>query len=196
MKIIKVFLLSIIILITVSCYDYLEVDKIAIVEGIAIDYKNNEYYVSVEIIDIKEENENSYLLDGNSKKIEDTFNLINDKSPKKLSMSHLKTVIISKEVITNHINDISDYLINNNDITTNFYLVYSDDPHNILNNNNQNHPINTKNIADILDKNKNKKYKFDYIISSIKNNKKYEIPIVFINNNDIKIDKKEFINEK
>ena len=196
MKIIKYVLIPAIILLTTSCYNYLEVNEIAIVEGLSIDYIDNNYQVILEIVDIKSDNENSYLIESSSTSLNDAFENINKLSSKKISMSHLETIIISKEILKNHIDEISNYFINNKDITTNFYLVIANNPKDILNNSNNNYPINTKTITDILSKDNSNKYRFDYIYTLIKNNKEFEIPIVSIDNNNIKIDKDLLMYEK
>ena len=196
MKIIKYVLIPVIILLTTSCYNYLEVNEIAIVEGLSIDYIDNNYQVILEIVDIKSDNENSYLIESSSTSLNDAFENINKLSSKKISMSHLETIIISKEILKNHIDEISNYFIYNKDITTNFYLVIANNPKDIINNSNNNYPINTKTITDILNKDNSNKYRFDYIYTLIKNNKEFEIPIVSIDNNNIKIDKELLIYEK
>lgn len=196
MKIIKYILLILIIITTTSCYNYLEVNEIAIVEGIAIDYIDNKYQVILEIIDIKEENENSYLIESESINLEDAINNIKKLSSKRISMSHLEVLIISKNILNNHFNNLSTYFINNKDITTNFYLVYSDNPKEIINNKNDNFKINSKTIVDILDIEKNNKYRFDYIFTVLNNNKTFKIPYVSLDKNNIKIEKEDYIYEK
>ena len=196
MKLIKCIILMLLLFFTTSCYNYIEVNEIAIVEGIAIDYKDNNYQVITEIIDVKSDYESSYLIDASSKALNDAFDNIKKQSNKKLTMSHLEVVIISKEILLNHIDEIANYLIINNDITTNFYLVLSDIPKDIISNKNNNYPINSKSIVDNLEKYKNNKEIFDYIYTSIKNNKLIEIPYVSLNNTNIIIDKEDFIYEK
>ena len=196
MKIVKIAILFILIMFLCSCYNYVEVNEIAIVEGIAIDFESEKYDVIVEIIDEKSENENSYLIEASSNDLDEAFNNINDLSSKDISMSHLETVILSKEILINHIETVANYFINNNNITTNFYLVYANNPKEIFYNNNDNYPINSKTITDNLDKNKNNKYQFDYIYTLIRNNKYFEIPYITLDNNNIKIEKEYFIYEK
>lgn len=196
MKQIKMILIILLLTFTTSCYNYVEVNEIAIVEGIAIDYLDNKYQLILEIIDIKSDNENSYLIEEQSSNLNEAFNKIKDLSSKKISMSHLETVILSKNVLLNHIDDIANYFINQNDITTNFYLVYSNNPKEILTNKNNYYPINTKTITDNLDKDKNKKYQFDYIYTSVKEEKTFEIPKVSLEDNNIKIEKETIKYEK
>ena len=196
MKHIKLIILIFILLITTSCYNYVEVNELAIIEGLSIDYYDNKYQLTTEIIDIKSENENGYLINTSSNNINESFENIKNLSSKDISLSHLEIIILSKEILLNHINEISDYFIKDNNITTNFYLTYANNPNKILNNKNDNYKINSKYIVDYLDKQKNNKYKFDYIITSIKNNKNYSIPYLYLENNIIKIDKDDFIYEK
>ena len=192
----KIFLILITLLFCSSCYNYQEVNEIAIVDGIGIDYQNNEYKITFEIVDINSEYEHSYTIESIANNFDSAINNTKELSSKEISLSHLETVIISKNLNIDQIIDIGNYFINSNDVTTNFYLVTSDNASNILNNKNDINSINTKNISDMLDVEKDIKYQFDYIISSILNDKDTTIPYISLEDNNIKIDKEGYKYEK
>ena len=186
----KKIILLIVALLCTSCYDYQEVNKVSIVNGIGIDYINNEYIVNYEIIKIDSNNNssmsNSYIISSNGKTIDEAINNISFKLPKKENLSHLEIMVISKEIANNKLLDIGNYFLKNNSITTNFYLVVSNNPYEILNNKNDSYPINSKAIHDLLIKyNIKSNQQFDYLISDIINNKNIYIPYITLDNKTI-----------
>ena len=69
----KIITLLMILLSTSGCYDYHEINKINIVTAIGIDYQNNEYIITLEILNEKQEKDSgkisSYTVNGNGKSI-------------------------------------------------------------------------------------------------------------------------------
>ena len=192
----KIIIIIITLLFCTSCYNYQEVNEIAIVNGMGIDYLNNEYKITLEIVDINSDKEQSYTLEDNGSSLDEALENIKNISSKDISLSHLETVVINEYLINNKIIDIAKYFITTNEITTNFYLVVATSANKILNNKNDINSINTKNISDVLDDKNNKNYQFDYIISSILDDKSIKIPFVSLEDNNIKIDKEGYTYEK
>lgn len=128
----KILILILIIIITGGCYDYKELNNLAIISGISIDYENNQYEVCFEILNdagIKEnnvENEKTFYVDGNGKTIADAFESANLKLHKVPFFSHIKVMILSKSILNNHSKDIIDYILRNSYTTNMFYVVTSD----------------------------------------------------------------------
>ena len=192
----KIIIIIITLLFCTSCYNYQEVNEIAIVNGMGIDYLNNEYKITLEIVDINSDKEQSYTLEDNGSSLDEALENIKNISSKDISLSHLETVVINEYLMNNKIIDIAKYFITTNEITTNFYLVVATSANKILNNKNDINSINTKNISDVLDDKNNKNYQFDYIISSILDDKSIKIPFVSLEDNNIKIDKEGYTYEK
>lgn len=88
---------------TTGCWNYREVDNLAIVAGVAIDKgKNNNYLITVEIVNIesggKEAKTTSKKLEMEGETIFDGARNTIKISGKRLYFSHIKIVIISKEI--------------------------------------------------------------------------------------------------
>ena len=124
-----------------GCQNYKELNNSAIVSAIGIEKKENEYKITIQVIDTnKNENEQSnlntpivYTSSGNN--ISDALNNISLKSPKLLYLGHLEVVVISSNVASNGTNEIIDYFLRNNQINKNFTILVAKNntPEEILN---------------------------------------------------------------
>jgi spore germination protein KC len=143
---------------TTGCYDYSELNKLAIVSGISIDYIDNEYKVAFEILNTKnrEENENVeevYVAVGSGSSISDAFYDTSLSVSKTVYVAHLKTVIISEEVARFHTEEIIDFLIRDNYIRNIFYLVLAsdNDAYNILTSTSEANEVMGESIKELID---------------------------------------------
>ena len=116
----KIILILNIILLT-GCYDYSKLNELSIISSIGIDYLNDNYEITFEIID----NDYNHNITLTAENIEDAFYKINNYTSKKPYFYHLKAIIINKEM-ANKINEIIDYFLRNPKIIHAFYLVISD----------------------------------------------------------------------
>ena len=97
-----------------GCFDYVELNKIAIVSSIGIDKVGDEYEVTVQILNSKED-ENSEgsqvtIYSEKANTIIYALRKISLKSPRKLNGSHISKLVLSKEVAEeNIINVIDDF---------------------------------------------------------------------------------------
>ena len=112
------------ILILYGC-DYIEINNLVIISGMLIDYKDNNYYITSQII----ENENEtkikvYKTKGVS--IEECLTELSKLSNKDLFISHLKVIILTESTIKNK-NDYQDYFLRDSKSKMNFYVYYVDD---------------------------------------------------------------------
>lgn len=117
----------------VGCQNYKELNNSAIVNALGIDVKNNEYIVTIQIVNTKKDSDEQNNLQtpivysGNGKTINEALNNINSKSPKMLYLGHLELVILSEELAKNGVDKTMDYFIRNNDISKNFTILVSKD---------------------------------------------------------------------
>ena len=118
----KIFIILILFTLT-GCWNYNELNNSATVTGIAIDYENNNYKVSV--LFSNNENNTSLSLCENGNTIYEAIKKIGLMSPKKITISHLSVVIISDDVAKKGITPILDYLLREPESNQNFYLVIS-----------------------------------------------------------------------
>lgn len=131
----KIILLLFLIFSATGCYDYKELNNLALISGIAIDYnnENQEFTLTFEILndekvasDLESENK-TYYVSGSGKNITDAFNNVGLEINKIPYYAHIKTMILSEEVAQNHTEEIVDYLLRNSFITNMFFMALAKD---------------------------------------------------------------------
>lgn len=107
----KLFILILCLFLT-GCYNYKELNKIAIVSSISIDKKENNYLVGAQVLNVKPKDDtnssNVIVYEEEGKTIEEALRNITKKSNKKLYGGHLSKLVISEEVAKDGIIDIVD----------------------------------------------------------------------------------------
>lgn len=114
MKKIKIIFLIIVLLSLTGC-SYVELNKMAIVSALGIDYKNKEYQITAQVMDIKKTEGNgsiqtSLIYEASGKTIGQAIRNLSEKYPKTVYLGHLEIIILGKEVAENKINDIFDFI--------------------------------------------------------------------------------------
>lgn len=159
-------LLSLIFLLT-GCYDNIELNDLAMISGIGIDYKDNEYYLTYEILsDTKTEDNSamlSYTVSGSGKSISEAFINTNYKVSRKAYFAHLNILMLSEEIINGHLDKITDYILRDNSIRSDFKVLVANatTPEKILKSNDENHPVVSEEIVKLID---NEKYNNNLVI--------------------------------
>lgn len=112
----KKILIIIILLFLTGCYNYRELNDLAIVSAIAIDYKDNNFELSVQIVNPKKQQDTSsanepdfIVYDAKAKTLQEGFRQIVNTSPNRIYGSHLEILIISEEIAKNHLDKILDF---------------------------------------------------------------------------------------
>lgn len=141
-----------------GCYDYTELNDMAIVSGISIDYESNAFHVAFEILNTVNKDDNPdapkvYLTEGDGKSISEAFADASLEIAKIPYLAHLKTLVIGEEVAKDHTKEIIDFLIRDNHIRNIFYFVVAKDTSafEIIKNTDTNNPIASTAIAELID---------------------------------------------
>ena len=130
----KIILLIILIPLTTSC-TYKEINDLAIANAIGIDYENKQYTISLQIMDLKntnnqEENQTSttsLMYIGTGKTIPSAIRNINLKYPNTIYLGHLELMVIGQGVIKNNIEETFDYFMRSPEARTEALLLVTDD---------------------------------------------------------------------
>ena len=151
-------LLVFILLFTCGCYDYTELNEIALVSGISVDYVKDEFYVSFEILNTVNKTENpnqpkTYTTKGTGKSLSEAFSDCSLEVAKIPYLAHLKVVVLSEEVAREHVKEIIDFLIRDNHIRNIFFMAIAKDTsaEDIINNTDTNNPVASTAIANLID---------------------------------------------
>lgn len=130
----KILILLFIPLLLSGCYDYNELNDLAIVSGIGIDYEDNEYKVIFEIVSTKKEGESggsgsssTYNVSASGSTVAEAFANNGSNMDKVGYFDHIETVVINEEIAKNHLEDVAEYLVRGSKIRNEFVLVIAKD---------------------------------------------------------------------
>ena len=115
MKKIKIILL-IIMLLSLSGCNYIELNKLAIVSSLGIDYKDNKYEITAQVMDVQKKtdgsvNEKSIIYESEGETIGQAIRNLSEKYPKTVYLGHIEIIILGKEIIEEKIEDTFDYIL-------------------------------------------------------------------------------------
>lgn len=126
----KILLIIPFILIFCGCNDYKELNNIAIVSGLAVDIKDNQYKVSILVANSnsvkesdKEGTAGNAVYDATGTTMSEALKKLDNIMPKQIYLGHLGVVVISEEVGKLGVDNITDYFFRNPETTKRFYLI-------------------------------------------------------------------------
>jgi len=131
---VKKLIILILILSLTGCYNYNELNNLAIATGFAVDIKNDEYEVTVLISNSQKEGSgdskstaSAAVYRGKGKTI---FEAIKDTSlsiSKQIYISHIEVLVLSEEVAQNKTSEVIDFFFRYPQTRNEFYLVIAED---------------------------------------------------------------------
>lgn len=131
---IKIIIITIICFILTGCYDYNELNELAIANGISIDLKDDKYLVSILISNSHKNNSSNEenqattsLFQGEGKTLDEAITNLELTLPKKLYLGHINIIIISEEYAKTGIYNLFDYFTRNPELLKKMYLAVSKD---------------------------------------------------------------------
>lgn len=154
----KIIIMIIALFMLSGCYDYKEVNDLAIISAIGIDYQDNLYIVTLEVLNDfvnKEENITSYTVKGSASTLAESIENASDKLVNQANYSHVSLMILSESIITDKLATITDYFLRSTYFRENFYIVsaINTTPDTILNNKTKENPIASTAITELLEAN-------------------------------------------
>lgn len=125
----KKILLILFILMLSGCYNYKELNKIAIVSSIAIDKKDDEYLVSAQVMNVKNDkesdNSNVIVYSAKGKSIEEAIRKMTNESSRELYGGHISKLVVSEEIASEGIINIIDMFQRLTEIKDEFTITIS-----------------------------------------------------------------------
>lgn len=123
----SIFLLS-------GCWNYNELNELAICTGMAIDYEDEKYTVTYMIAKTNSSDQtdssskaSTTTYEGSGKNIAEAIQEINRMSPKKTYIGHLNIIVISESVAKNGLKNMLDYLLREPESRKKFYFILAKD---------------------------------------------------------------------
>lgn len=116
--------------------DYTEPENRAVVSAIGVDYINNEYNITIEVVKIFENlSEDKYspkLLNGKGDSINNAVLNVLTKTNKKISFYHTPIIILGQNITPEILNNVLNYCVESNEISLSINLVRADNAEEIL----------------------------------------------------------------
>ncbi len=151
-----IILISFIFLLS-GCYDYNELNDLAIITGVGIDYEDNMYKVTFEIFSTKKTGETSgatsaYTVSAKGKTLTEAFMNNGNNMDKVAYYDHVEIVLVSEEIAKSHLEDVSEYIVRASNFRNEVYLVVAKDveAEDILKASSKEKPVASIFIGDLL----------------------------------------------
>ena len=174
----KILIIILTLLLCTGCFDYKEINDLAIINAIGIDYENDEYIITLEILNDQIDKDSSkitsYTKVGHDKNLTSAIENAADKLSKQLIFNHIKLMILSKSIIEEKFENIIDLFLRNTYFRENFYVISAtkNKPETLLNHTTNEAPIASTAITDTLESiryssNTNVLKKFDEMVEEV-----------------------------
>lgn len=174
----RIFILIILLFTCTGCYDYKEINDLAIISAIGVDYDNDKYIITLELLNDQIDKDSSkitsYIKIGSGDTLTSAIESAADKISKQPLFNHIKLMILSDNIIQNKFENIIDLFLRNTYFRENFYVISSMDakPDVLLNNTTDENPIASTAITSLLENvsyssNTNVLKKFDEVVEEV-----------------------------
>ncbi len=127
----KIYIIIVFSCLLTGCYNYREINNIAITSAVAIDKIDDEFEITVQIINTKKSGNNSstnstiptVTYTSKGKTMQEVLRKIVTSSPKRLYVSHLEILVIGEEYAKEGIKDMLDFLFRDAEVRMQFLVV-------------------------------------------------------------------------
>ena len=153
----KKIILILLLLCLGGCYDYKEINDLAIITAIGVDFKNDEYIITLEVLNDQTDKDSgeieAYTKTGKdktlAKALENAADLLSDQA----NYTQIKLMVLSNTIIEDKFNTIIDFFMRSTYFRENFYVISSMDtsPQEILNNKTDESKVASTSIINLLD---------------------------------------------
>lgn len=174
----KILILIILLFTCTGCYDYKEINDLAIISAIGVDYNNDMYIITLEVLNDKIDKSSSkitsYTRVGSGDTLTSAIESATDKLAKQPLFNHIKLMVLSDTIVQNKFDNIIDLFLRNTYFRENFYVISSMNtkPDILLNNTTDENPVASNTITSLLENvsyssNTNVQKKFDEIVEEV-----------------------------
>ena len=178
--------LFICIILLSGCYNFNEIEDLAIISAVAIDYTNYEYQIIFEIEEIDQDgSETPYLIDGKGTTITKAFNNTASNINKTLYFANLEILLLTSNI--SDPGDIINYISDNYDFAFNFSLALSDQPYEVIKEIHEQNHIFGPYVKKLLERKAFKKYNVTYpeFLQKYLADNNFNIPLLELENNNL-----------
>ena len=153
----KKIILILLLLCLGGCYDYKEINDLAIITAIGVDFKDDEYIITLEVLNDQTDKDSgkieSYTKTGKDKTIAKALEKAADLLSDQANYTQVKLMVLSNAIIEDKFNTIIDFFMRSTYFRENFYVISSMDtsPKDILNNKTNESKVASSTIINLLD---------------------------------------------
>jgi Ger(x)C family germination protein len=182
-----------------GCYNYNEIDDLAIISCLGIDYANGKYQIIIEEEKNDKDNKKSTLLYYSEDiSLDKAIQKAAYKIDKTLYFIDLDVLLLSTNVANNHLNSVMDYITRENNFAFNFNMVLAENPRQIIETlDNKKNTISGKYIKNIFNAEFNSiiniKYS-EFMETYLNGSKNVILPFASINDKGVTLDKAYLFN--
>jgi len=158
----KLLILLIIPFFLTGCFDYNELNDLAIVSGVGIDYENDKFIVTFEILSTKKEGETSassstYNVTSSGNTVVEAFSNNGNLMDKVPYFEHVDVVVISEEIAKNHLKEVGEYIIRTSKLRNESFLAIAMNASasDVIKATSKEKPVASSFITNMLENNKN-----------------------------------------
>ncbi len=126
----KKIILVIMLLLLTGCYDYKELNQIAIVGATSIDKKDDNYIVKIQVINpqnVKEATSNNntsfVVYEGISDNLQEAYRKITNYSPRFSYSDHMQVLFLGENILREDFSEVMDFLMRNPSVRNDFYVL-------------------------------------------------------------------------
>ena len=174
----KILILIILAFTCTGCYDYKEINDLAIISAIGVDYDNEKYIITLELLNDQIDKDSSkitsYTKVGSGDTLTSAIESAADKLAKQPLFNHIKLMVLSDTIVQNKFDNIIDLFLRNTYFRENFYVISSMNtkPDMLLNNTTDENPVASNAITSLLENvsyssNTNVLKKFDEVVEEV-----------------------------
>lgn len=153
----KKIILLILLLCLSGCYDYKEINDLAIITAIGVDYEDEKYIITLEVLNDQSNKDSgkikSYTKTGSDSSLAKALEKAADKLSDQANYTHVKLMILSDTITDGRFSNIIDFFMRSTYFRENFYVISSMDvePEKILKNTTDNEPVASTAIINLLE---------------------------------------------
>ncbi|MDD2490361.1 MAG: hypothetical protein PHY26_03835 [Bacilli bacterium] len=133
MKKFKWLFIIIILLLVSGCWQYRELNDLAIVSAIGIDKIDNEYLVTIQVVNTRKQSHTIpageetavTIYEAKGKSIQEALNMISLECPKELYLGHIDIVVIGEETARTGIKDYIDFFLRDREVRKIYPFVFA-----------------------------------------------------------------------
>lgn len=208
----KVIIILFSLFILTGCYNYRELNEIAIVSAIGINKNGDDYEVVVQVVNTQKQGSDSnssgdqpkfIIYKQKGKTIQEALRYVVLESPKRFYANHMTLLLISDTIAKDGIQDILDYFARDSEVDKQFFVLITKDDKtdNVISTLTALETLNAKNIKDSLLADQNylsasEIINFeDLLVAYLNKRKDITLPTVIIKGNEKKGEKEDNLKE-